>query len=55
MKYVPACEYNPYEAVKTNIISTQNAIVAAFNAVVIKETTNKLSINADYIEIQEGA
>lgn len=28
MKQVPACEYNPYEAVKTNIIGTQNVISA---------------------------
>ncbi|CQR70442.1 UDP-N-acetylglucosamine 4,6-dehydratase (inverting) [Sporomusa ovata DSM 2662] len=31
MKHVPACEYNPYEAVKTNIIGTQNIIKAALN------------------------
>ncbi|KYG33703.1 UDP-N-acetylglucosamine 4,6-dehydratase family protein [Alkalihalobacillus trypoxylicola] len=29
MKHVPACEYNPLEAVKTNIIGTQNVIQAA--------------------------
>lgn len=29
MKHVPACEYNPFEAVKTNIIGTQNVIEAA--------------------------
>lgn len=29
MKHVPACEYNPYEAIKTNIIGTQNVIQAA--------------------------
>jgi UDP-N-acetylglucosamine 4,6-dehydratase len=28
MKQVPACEYNPYEAVKTNIIGTHNVISA---------------------------
>lgn len=32
MKHVPACEYNPFEAVKTNIIGTQNVITAALNA-----------------------
>ncbi|WP_434511444.1 SDR family NAD(P)-dependent oxidoreductase [Desulfitobacterium sp. AusDCA] len=31
MKHVPACEYNPYEAVQTNIIGTQNVITAALN------------------------
>ncbi|MFK7696925.1 polysaccharide biosynthesis protein [Paenibacillus sp. HJGM_3] len=29
MKHVPSCEYNPYEAVQTNIIGTQNVIRAA--------------------------
>lgn len=29
MKHVPLCEYNPFEAVKTNIIGTQNLIKAA--------------------------
>lgn len=29
MKHVPACEYNPFEAVQTNIIGTQNVIHAA--------------------------
>jgi len=28
LKQVPSCEYNPYEAVKTNIIGTQNVIDA---------------------------
>ena len=29
LKHVPLCEYNPFEAVETNIIGTQNAIEAA--------------------------
>lgn len=29
MKHVPASEYNPFEAVKTNVIGTQNVIQAA--------------------------
>ncbi|MCL2146430.1 MAG: polysaccharide biosynthesis protein [Synergistaceae bacterium] len=29
LKHVPACEYNPYEAVKTNVMGTQNVINAA--------------------------
>ncbi|MZP29463.1 polysaccharide biosynthesis protein [Heliobacterium undosum] len=29
LKHVPLCEYNPYEAVKTNVIGTQNVIDAA--------------------------
>lgn len=30
MKHVPSCEYNPFEAVQTNIIGTQNVIQASF-------------------------
>lgn len=29
MKHVPACEYDPFEAVKTNVLGTQNVIVCA--------------------------
>lgn len=29
LKHVPACEYNPYEAIKTNVIGTQNVIDCA--------------------------
>lgn len=29
MKQVPSCEYNPFEAVRTNVIGTQNVIQAA--------------------------
>jgi UDP-N-acetylglucosamine 4,6-dehydratase len=29
MKHVPSCEYNPFEAVQTNVIGTQNVINAA--------------------------
>ncbi len=29
LKHVKACEYNPFEAVKTNVIGTQNALDAA--------------------------
>lgn len=36
MKHVPACEYNPFEAVQTNIIGTQNVIQAALNSGVKK-------------------
>jgi UDP-N-acetylglucosamine 4,6-dehydratase (inverting) len=31
LKQVPLCEYNPFEAVKTNIIGAQNVIEAAIN------------------------
>lgn len=29
LKHVPACEYNPFEAVKTNVIGTENVIECA--------------------------
>lgn len=29
LKHVPACEYNPFEAVKTNVLGTQNVIESA--------------------------
>jgi len=32
LKHVPACEYNPFEAVKTNVIGTQNVIESAVGA-----------------------
>jgi FlaA1/EpsC-like NDP-sugar epimerase len=32
LKHVPACEYNPFEAVQTNILGTQNVVTAAINA-----------------------
>lgn len=31
LKHVPICEYNPFEAVKTNVLGTQNLIEAAMN------------------------
>lgn len=36
LKQVPACEYNPMEAVKTNIIGTSNVLEAALDAHVSK-------------------
>lgn len=36
MKHVPFCEYNPFEAVQTNIIGTQNMIQAAIQTGVKK-------------------
>jgi len=32
LKHVPACEYNPFEAVQTNVVGTQNLIQAALDA-----------------------
>ncbi|QJD85222.1 UDP-N-acetylglucosamine 4,6-dehydratase family protein [Cohnella herbarum] len=36
MKHVPFCEYNPFEAVQTNVIGTQNVIQSAIQAGVEK-------------------
>jgi UDP-N-acetylglucosamine 4,6-dehydratase len=36
LKQVPACEYNPMEAVKTNVIGTSNVVEAALDAGVQK-------------------
>jgi UDP-N-acetylglucosamine 4,6-dehydratase len=36
LKQVPACEYNPMEAIKTNIIGTSNVVEAALDAGVLK-------------------
>ena len=36
MKQVPICEYNPFEAVKTNVFGAQNVIEAAMNCGVQK-------------------
>lgn len=36
MKHVPACEYNPFEAVKTNVIGAQNVINSAIKCGVEK-------------------
>ncbi|WP_338553373.1 SDR family NAD(P)-dependent oxidoreductase [Paenibacillus sp. KS-LC4] len=36
MKHVPFCEYNPFEAVQTNVIGTQNVIQASIQAGVQK-------------------
>lgn len=31
LKHVPVCEYNPFEAIKTNILGAQNVVNAAMN------------------------
>ena len=47
LKHVPLCEYNPFEAIKTNILGTQNVIDAAFtngvDKVVIISTDKAIS------------
>jgi len=39
LKHVPLCEFNPYDAVKTNVIGTQNVLDAAYNQGVKKVIT----------------
>ena len=39
LKHVPLCEYNPFEAVKTNVIGTQNIINAAIDQEIEKLVT----------------
>jgi UDP-N-acetylglucosamine 4,6-dehydratase len=39
LKHVPLCEYNPFEAVKTNVLGTQNVIEAAMEEEVEKLIT----------------
>lgn len=39
LKHVPLCEFNPFDAVKTNVIGTQNVLDAAYNQGVEKVVT----------------
>jgi len=39
LKHVPLCEFNPFDAVKTNVIGTQNVLDAAFAQEVHKVIT----------------
>ncbi len=43
MKHVPICEYNPFEAVKTNVWGTQNVIDAALE----NEVSNVIILSTD--------
>ena len=43
LKQVPACEYNPYEAVKTNILGAQNIIEAAID----KQVSRVIALSTD--------
>ena len=40
LKQVPSCEYNPFEAVKTNILGAQNVINAAIDKGVKKSNSS---------------
>lgn len=49
LKQVPACEYNPFEAVQTNIVGTQNVITAAIEnevSLVLGLSTDKAPFSA---------
>ncbi len=39
LKHVPLCEFNPYDAIKTNVLGTQNVLDAAYNQGVKKVIT----------------
>lgn len=44
MKQVPACEYNPFEAIKTNVLGAENVVTAAIDnevPVVVALSTDK--------------
>ncbi|SMF45042.1 UDP-N-acetylglucosamine 4,6-dehydratase (inverting) [Desulfovibrio gilichinskyi] len=43
LKQVPACEYNPYEAVKTNILGAQNIVEAAID----KNVSRVIALSTD--------
>lgn len=45
LKHVPLCEYNPFEAVKTNIIGTQNLIDVAMD----EEVEKLITISTDKV------
>jgi len=43
LKHVPSCEYNPFEAIKTNVIGTQNLLEVAMDA----EAEKVITISTD--------
>jgi len=43
LKHVPSCEYNPFEAIKTNVIGTQNLLEVALD----KEVKKVITISTD--------
>jgi FlaA1/EpsC-like NDP-sugar epimerase len=43
LKHVPLCEYNPFDAVKTNVLGTQNVMEAALN----QEVEKVINISTD--------
>ncbi|WP_433749066.1 UDP-N-acetylglucosamine 4,6-dehydratase family protein [Falsibacillus pallidus] len=45
LKHVPSCEFNPFEAVKTNVLGTQNIIEAA----IANEVEKVVSVSTDKV------
>ena len=43
LKQVPAAEYNPFEAVKTNVLGAQNVIDACYNS----KVSNVIALSTD--------
>ncbi|MBD3313678.1 SDR family NAD(P)-dependent oxidoreductase [Candidatus Woesearchaeota archaeon] len=43
LKHVPFCEYNPFEAIKTNVVGTQNVVEAAMD----KQIEKLIGISTD--------
>jgi UDP-N-acetylglucosamine 4,6-dehydratase/5-epimerase len=43
LKHVPLCEFNPFDAVKTNVVGTQNVLDAAF----VQEVQKVITISTD--------
>lgn len=53
LKQVPSCEFFPLEAVKTNILGTENVLTAAINAGV-KKSFVSLQIKRHTLSMQWG-
>ena len=47
LKHVPKIEYNPFEAIKTNVMGTQNVIDACLKNDVEKASAIKIALEAD--------
>jgi len=59
LKQVPACEYNPMEAIKTNIMGTSNVVEAALDAGVKRvlglSTDKAVKLAAEKLTVQSNA
>jgi len=53
LKQVPSCEYNPFEAVKTNVQGTQNVISTALAANVEKVVTSSPALRLLTISLND--